>query len=151
MGTEGTFTDIREFFVQGHGSPLWLFVEEPHYFGRIHWWSTAESDDRILVEGTHDLCTTFNSCDIWIWFYVCKDLVNYLVATRRSSYSMIRSRKPSSTIAWSVTIMTRSTSRHFSRYSRWITFKSMFFEGSFIHCMLFLRRPTFLIFKGWWH
>ena len=79
---EGTFTDIHEFLNQVTEVHFWLFVEEPHYFGRIHWRSTTKSDDGIWFEGTHDLCTTFNSCDIWIWFYVCKDLVNHLVATK---------------------------------------------------------------------
>ena len=37
---------------------------------------------RQMLEGPHDIGTTFNSCDIWIWFNVRKDLVNYFVATK---------------------------------------------------------------------
>ena len=70
------------FLKPSHGSPLWLFVEEPHDFGRILGDPPPRAMMVIWFEGTHDLCTTFNGCDIWIWFYVCKDLVNHLVATK---------------------------------------------------------------------
>ncbi|CAG5139344.1 Uncharacterised protein [Streptococcus pneumoniae] len=61
---------------------FWLLVEEPHYFGSIHWRPTTECDDGIWFEGTHNLSTTVYSCDIWIRFYIRKDLVNNLIATK---------------------------------------------------------------------
>ncbi len=58
----------------------WLFVERATWTGRIHWVHHQKSNDGIWFEA-HDLCTV-QRLIIWIWFYVTKDLVNHLVATK---------------------------------------------------------------------
>ena len=78
---EGAFTNIHEFLDQVTEVDFWLFVEEPHYFGCIHWWTTTKSNDCVWFECFHHLSTTFYSCDVWIWFNIWEDLDSYTVAT----------------------------------------------------------------------
>ncbi len=126
---------------------FWLFVEEPHNFGRIHWWSTTENDR--MVSGLKARMISVPRSTVVIsgsGSTSAKDLVNHLVATKVKLFDdTIKETK----LYHSVVCNDHDT---FNVTTFFVGIQlnhvqSMFFEGSFIHCMLFLRRPTFLIFK----
>ncbi len=129
------FTDIHEFWTRSHGSPLLVARRKTHYFSASIG-SPRQSDDDIWFKGTHDLMPVQR-----LWYL---DLVlrqqrfGGLPCCDEGQACSDDAIKGNKLIAWSVTIMTRSTSRHFCRYSNWITFKSNVF-GVSSACMLFLR------------
>ena len=58
-----------------------MFVEEPDYFGRIHYGATTDGDNRIRVE-VFNLFNAFeNSVCGRIWFYISEDSIFYFVWT----------------------------------------------------------------------
>lgn len=76
------FMDIYEFLNKVMEVYFWLFIEELYYFSSIYWRFIIKSDDCIWFEGMYDFSIMFNCSDIWIWFYISKDLVNNFIVMK---------------------------------------------------------------------
>src|SRR5690606_16556390 len=74
-------TNIEELFLQIGEVNFWVFVEQPHNLGCVHWRTATQRNDGVRLESSQHLSAGTNCCHAWLWFHVVDDLQRYVVAT----------------------------------------------------------------------